>query len=80
MQDKIKSTGIFLIVVALAIVPNYFSYRYKVREEAKQAIAREEHMKVACPTLLSVARTPRDTLLVMRSEEICITYVMKTLR
>lgn len=80
MQDKVKSMGIFLIVVVLAIVPNYLSYRNRLRHEAEQATVQEKHMNVACPTLLSVARTPRDTLLVMRSEENCITYVMKTLR
>jgi hypothetical protein len=80
MQDKIKAVGILVIVAVLAIGPNYLAYRSKLRHEAKLAIVQEERMNVACPTLLSVARTPRDTLLVMRSEDICITYVMKTLK
>jgi hypothetical protein len=30
----------------------------------------------ACPTLLSIARSARDTLLVMRAESLCTDYVL----
>jgi hypothetical protein len=34
----------------------------------------------ACPSLLSIARSPRDTLIVMKSEPLCNDYVLETLQ
>ena len=34
----------------------------------------------SCPTLLSISRSPRDTLLVMRSEPLCAAYVLDNIQ
>jgi hypothetical protein len=34
----------------------------------------------ACPTLLSISRSARDTLLVMRSEPLCAAYVLDSIQ
>lgn len=35
---------------------------------------------IACPTLLSISRSARDTLLVMKSEPLCTEYVLDNIR
>jgi hypothetical protein len=35
---------------------------------------------VACPSLLSIARSPRDTLIVMKNEPLCATFVLDSLK
>lgn len=39
-----------------------------------------EWKESACPALLSIARSARDTLIVMKSEPSCNQYVMENLR
>ncbi len=75
-------TKYFRLAIQLVVLAgvSYLGYQGTTSYLVKQKVLREEHMQVACPTLFSVARTPRDTLLVMRSESVCIDYVMKTLR
>ena len=34
---------------------------------------------VTCPALLSIARTPRDTLIVMKNKPICVEYVFENM-
>lgn len=34
----------------------------------------------ACPTLLSISRSARDTLLVMKSESLCTAYVLDNIQ
>lgn len=36
--------------------------------------------ETACPTLLSISRSARDTLLVMRSEPLCAIYVLDNIQ
>jgi len=39
----------------------------------------EERKKVVCPSFLSIARSARDTLIVMRNEPLCNVYVLDNL-
>lgn len=39
----------------------------------------EERKKVVCPSFLSIARSARDTLIVMRNEPLCNQYVLDNL-
>ena len=39
----------------------------------------EERKKVVCPSFLSIARSARDTLIVMRNEPLCNAYVLDNL-
>ena len=39
----------------------------------------EERKKVVCPSFLSIARSARDTLIVMRNEPLCNVYVLNNL-
>ena len=44
------------------------------REVQMQEIISTER-RVTCPALLSIARTPRDTLIVMKNKPVCVEYV-----
>jgi hypothetical protein len=39
----------------------------------------EERKQVVCPSFLSIARSARDTLIVMRNEPLCNVYVLDNL-
>lgn len=40
----------------------------------------EARKEVVCPSFLSIARSARDTLIVMRNEELCNRYVLDNLK
>jgi hypothetical protein len=46
----------------------------------KDEVARAERMAVVCPSFLSIARSARDTLIVMRNEPLCNRYVLDNLK
>jgi K+-transporting ATPase c subunit len=39
-----------------------------------------ERQKVACPSLLSIGRSSRDTLIIMKVEPLCNEYVLNNLK
>lgn len=39
-----------------------------------------QRMEVVCPSFLSIARSSRDTLIVMRNEPLCNSYVLDNLQ
>jgi hypothetical protein len=42
--------------------------------------AHEQRKTVVCPSFLSIARSARDTLIVMRNEPLCTEYVLDNLQ
>jgi len=75
-----KSIGVILMkvtamgtLVALSVIAIL-----SVRESMD--IAETERQQVVCPSFLSIARSPRDTLIVMRNEPLCSKYVLDNLR
>lgn len=40
----------------------------------------EEYKQVACPSLFSIARSSRDTLIVMKNVDACNEYMMENLK
>ena len=40
----------------------------------------EERKEIVCPSFLSIARSARDTLIVMRNEPLCAEYVLDNLK
>lgn len=84
LQEKynrhIKKPLSRLAYIVIYAAMGYFLVHQWVKWTAVQASIENEKMKTACPTLLSIARTSRDTLLVMRSEQLCIKYVLTTLK
>jgi len=63
------------LVVAFVIFLVYADYLEKTG--TKSAIQRQQ---VVCPSFLSIARSSRDTLIVMRNEPLCNSYVLDNLQ
>jgi hypothetical protein len=53
------------------------SHMYMTKHEAQ---SHEQRKAVVCPSFLSIARSPRDTLIVMRNEPLCNRYVLDNLK
>jgi len=63
------------LVVAFVAFLVYTDYLEKAG--TKSAIQRQQ---VVCPSFLSIARSSRDTLIVMRNEPLCNSYVLDNLQ
>jgi len=78
MVSKIKevvfSSGMLFIVCAIGLL--YVAITNDERQ-LKQARERQE---IVCPSFLSIARSARDTLIVMRNEPLCNSYVLDNLQ
>lgn len=48
--------------------------------QAKDAEARIRRANAVCPALLSIGRSSRDTLIVMRADDMCNEYVLKNFK
>lgn len=71
--DKIfRGTG--MVVGVLTFL--YMSYMYSTYVDRKEA----ERQAVICPSFLSITRSIRDTLIVMRNEPLCNRYVLENLQ
>jgi hypothetical protein len=70
-------TGIQFTFGVLAIATiSYIGYHNKQQHIAQSEI----RMTTICPSFLSIARSARDTLIVMRNEPLCSRYVLETLQ
>lgn len=59
-----------------AVVFLYGLYTYDVYAQRRAS----ERQSVVCPSFLSIARSARDTLIVMRNEPLCNRYVLDNLK
>jgi large-conductance mechanosensitive channel len=65
---------IFFVAIPITII--YFSIRQV--EINKQKYVNEQ--QITCPSLLSIARSARDTLIVMRDKSMCTEYMLTHLK
>jgi hypothetical protein len=61
-------------VVIVALI--YFAKMYDDKQTQRQF----RWQQVACPSLLSIARSSRDTLIIMKSEPLCNSYLLDNLK
>jgi hypothetical protein len=54
-------------------------YINKIYNE-QQSKRQYEWQQIACPSLLSISRSSRDTLIIMKSEPLCSTYLLDNLK
>lgn len=72
IKDIIFWTG-FVVVIG--------AFVWFIREDNKRtAIAENARKDAICPALLSVSRSARDTLIVMKAEPLCNTFVLDSLQ
>lgn len=78
MVSKIKevvfSSGMLFIVCAIGLI--YVA----ITNDERQIQATEQRKEIVCPSFLSIARSARDTLIVMRNEPLCNSYVLDNLQ
>ena len=75
-KKKINSL-VFPAVVAVALGSWYqFNIHWKARLNQENASRRE----AICPALLSISRSARDTLIVMKAEDLCNSFVLDNLK
>jgi len=74
IKDVVFSSGMMFILFAGGLL--YFAYANDIR----QAEFARQRKEVICPSFLSIARSSRDTLIVMRNEPLCNSYVLDNLQ
>lgn len=77
MREYIVEHGIRVVKYSLLVVCFVYALYVYGRYLNKETIARKE---VVCPSFLSIARSARDTLIVMRNEPLCNRYVLDNLK
>jgi hypothetical protein len=78
MVSKIKevvfSSTTVIVVAGVGLL--YLAYT----NDERQAENARQRQEVVCPSFLSIARSARDTLIVMRNEPLCNSYVLDNLQ
>lgn len=74
MRTKINWPNIkfWMLVVGIALFT-----LWKINNDIKSA---NQYKSVACPSLFSIARSSRDTLIVMKNVDVCNDYMMDNLK
>lgn len=73
---EVRATVSMVMWIVVAGAGLYGLYLYDRHTEAKLA----ERQVTVCPSFLSIARSARDTLLVMRNDPLCNRYVLDNLK
>jgi len=76
MLEKIKELR-FPVFVVLVFVGLLYLIN---RNDQKFLLQQKQRQEVVCPSFLSIARSARDTLIVMRNEPLCNSYVLDNLQ
>jgi len=74
MRTKINWPNIKFWMLAVGIA--LFTL-WKINNDIKSA---NQYKSVACPSLFSIARSSRDTLIVMKNVDVCNDYMMDNLK
>lgn len=78
MRKKINWKDVGFYTVAVSIIGAIlFIMGWAIQSGNK---AKDEWKEVACPSLLSIGRTSRDTLIVMKVQPLCNDYVLDNLK
>jgi len=75
----LKWLRIVLDIIFYLVLPTItIIYLYTNNIDHKARYAQEQ--KTTCPSLLSIARSARDTLIIMRDKDMCTDYVLINLK
>ena len=78
MVSKIKEV-VFSSTTVIVVAGVGLLYLAYTSDELQAELARQRQ-EVVCPSFLSIARSARDTLIVMRNEPLCNSYVLDNLQ
>jgi hypothetical protein len=76
MLQKLKSMIVPMVLIGAGMSLFYVAKRV----DARTKIDMQLRMEVICPSFLSITRSARDTLIVMRNEPLCNRYVLDNLQ
>jgi hypothetical protein len=80
VSEKMKKHIKDVIFWSGAVVTIYVAVVGVKKFEQRAIIANAVRRDVICPSLLSVGRSARDTLIVMKAEPLCNTFVLDSLK
>ena len=66
------------VLFAIAVLL-FFAYLMQ-EADREQYRLNKQRQEIVCPSFLSIARSARDTLIVMRNEQLCNSYVLDNLQ
>jgi hypothetical protein len=77
-ETKKKISNIFFWTMAPLII---FGLSYGAKQYQRNVEQLNKHRKsIICPSLLSIGRSSRDTLIVMKNEPLCNQFVLDSLK
>ena len=76
MREILITTGIGVTLIGLI----WFAIAIGDKRSANLLMEHTQRKEVVCPSFLSIARSSRDTLIVMRNEPLCNSYVLDNLK
>ena len=65
---------VFFVIIPILL----FTIFIKTTERTNRLY--KEEQQITCPSLLSIARSARDTLIVMRDKSMCTEYMLENLK
>lgn len=74
---KIINDVIFWSGIALVMVSALYGIKYYNKQVEIAGVVRQQSI---CPALLSISRSARDTLIVMKAEPLCNGFVLDSLK
>jgi len=77
-ETKKKISNIFFWAMVPLLI---FGLSYAAEKYERNVEQLNKHRKsIICPSLLSIGRSPRDTLIVMKNEPLCNQFVLDSLK
>jgi len=77
-RKKIDFVGWLPFFIIIILISGSVYGSRMLRETTKRQ--QKERMEIACPSLLSIGRSSRDTLIIMKVEPLCNRYVLDNLK
>lgn len=77
-RKKINWSDVWIYTIAVSIIIAVLFIISRAIQTGNEA--KNEWTEVACPSLLSIGRSSRDTLIIMKVEPLCNVYVLDNLK
>jgi hypothetical protein len=79
-MTKIRENVIMGTILVVALGITWWVMDNSASRDEQLVVAQEQRKEAVCPSFLSIARSARDTLIVMRNEPLCNRYVLDNLK
>jgi hypothetical protein len=81
MTDLEKTTKkIDWLVWTVVVVGISGGVWFQRKSQVEESIALSKRREIICPSLLSIGRSSRDTLIIMKNEDLCNQFVLDNLK